>query len=64
MNVRKMFKIAQWLKLRRITALSNMSLEELEDAITAERTKAELHYAVDSRVIELYNKRKADVCTD
>jgi len=39
----------------------NMSLEELEDAVTSERTKAEMHYAVDARVIELYNKRKADI---
>jgi hypothetical protein len=38
-----------------------MTLEELEDAVTSERTKAEMHYAVDARVIELYNKRKADV---
>ena len=39
-----------------------MTLEELEDAVTSERAKAEMHYAVDSRVIDLYNKRKADVC--
>lgn len=39
-----------------------MSLEELEDAITSERTKAEMHYAVDSRVIEMYDQRNAQVC--
>ncbi|CAI2185097.1 6636_t:CDS:10, partial [Funneliformis geosporum] len=39
----------------------NMTLEELEDAVTSERAKAEMHYAVDPRVIDLYNKRKADI---
>jgi hypothetical protein len=38
-----------------------MTLEELEDAVTSERTKAEMHYAVDSRVIEIYDQRKAEV---
>ncbi|CAG8637919.1 11308_t:CDS:10 [Funneliformis caledonium] len=39
----------------------DMTLEELEDAVTSERAKAEMHYAIDPRVIDLYNKRKADI---
>ncbi|CAG8613018.1 12552_t:CDS:2, partial [Racocetra fulgida] len=37
-----------------------MTLEELEDAVASERAKADLHYAVDSRVIETYDARKAE----
>lgn len=39
-----------------------MTLEDLEDAVTSERTRAEMQFAVDSRVIEIYDQRKAEVC--
>ncbi|RIA89012.1 P-loop containing nucleoside triphosphate hydrolase protein [Glomus cerebriforme] len=49
-------------KLRKVSELSkDKTLEELEDAVTSERTKAEMHYAVDSRVIQLYEQRKAEI---
>ncbi|CAG8769760.1 27221_t:CDS:10, partial [Dentiscutata erythropus] len=38
-----------------------MTLEELEDAVASERAKADLHYAIDSRVIETYETRKAEI---
>ncbi|PKY44896.1 hypothetical protein RhiirA4_515103 [Rhizophagus irregularis] len=41
--------------------LKEMTLEDLEDAVTSERTRAEMQFAVDSRVIEIYDQRKAEI---
>ncbi|CAG8443432.1 2028_t:CDS:10, partial [Acaulospora colombiana] len=38
-----------------------MSLDELEDAVASERAKADLHYVVNPHVIEMYDKRKAEI---
>ncbi|KAG9292682.1 hypothetical protein G9A89_008268 [Geosiphon pyriformis] len=38
-----------------------MTLEQLEDAITSERTKAELQYATNPQVIDQYNERLAEI---
>ncbi|CAG8730176.1 16405_t:CDS:10, partial [Cetraspora pellucida] len=47
---------------RQLQELSQgMTLEELEDAVASERAKADLHYAIDSRVIETYDARKAEI---
>ncbi|GBC01516.1 hypothetical protein RclHR1_04210002 [Rhizophagus clarus] len=41
--------------------LRDKTLEELEDSITSERTKADMHYAVDHRVIQIYDQRKVEI---
>nr|CAG8492269.1 10947_t:CDS:10 [Entrophospora candida] len=39
----------------------NMTLEEIEDAITDERAKANLHHTVDPRVVDMYDERQAKI---
>ncbi|CAG8734677.1 15788_t:CDS:2, partial [Acaulospora morrowiae] len=38
-----------------------MSLEDLEDAVASERAKADLHIVVNPRVIETYERRRAEI---
>ncbi|CAH1757333.1 4927_t:CDS:10 [Entrophospora sp. SA101] len=39
----------------------NMTLEEIEDAITDEKAKANLHHTVDPRVVDMYDERQAKI---